>query len=55
MKFFGWLMVANILVVILMLATSGKLRIFFCKVWGALFIVVIVTAGVLVRNGTLHN
>lgn len=55
MDFFKWLMIANIVFLILIFATSGKVRIFFIKLEGILFLLVIITAGVLIHNGTLRN
>ncbi len=55
MKFLEFLMIANVVVFLLALATSGKTKVFFFKLSGVVFIVAIVTVGTLVNNGILRN
>lgn len=53
-EFFEFLVIANVFTFVAMLATSGRLKKFFVKIWGTVFILGIIVTMVLVKNGVFQ-
>lgn len=54
MSFLPFLVVANLVSFVLFIATSGKMKMFFLKVWLLVLLVGVATVFILVKNGQLQ-
>lgn len=50
---FMGLVIANPICLVAVLATSGRIRVFFAKIWGIVFLLGIVVIIILVKSGQL--
>jgi len=54
MSFLPFLVVVNLVSFVLFIATSGKMKMFFLKVWLLVLLVGVATVFILVKNGQLQ-